>query len=259
MIEPLNPTELRVLGALAEKAATVPDTYPMTLKGLQTACNQKNSRDPVTDLDTFTIQQTLDGLKARGLVRFVYASHGARSTKYRHVLDEQLDLEAAELALLVVLALRGPQTVNELRTRTERAHHFEDLGAVDETLSALAGRDHPLVVLLPRQVGQKEQRWMHLLAGDADAALAANAADAGPTAAAADAGESGGSVLRSGDGDRVGALERRVAELEATLERVLGELGMARSPGNAENQSGGDHDLDHRTDRSADALEGPTP
>ena len=205
---PLTPEEQRVLGALAEKEATVPDTYPMTLRGLQTACNQRNSREPVTDLDERTIEATLDGLKARNLVRFVYASHGARSTKYRHVLHERLRLEPAELALLTVLLLRGPQTANELRTRTERAHTFAGPDEVVATLEALAERSEPLVVHLPRQSGQKETRWMHLLGGPVDVeALAAATADR-PTSP---------STSRSGLEARVAELEDRVAALEAIL------------------------------------------
>jgi uncharacterized protein len=205
---PLTATEQRVLGALAEKEATVPDTYPMTLRGLQSACNQKNNREPVTDLDEHTVQVTLDELKARNLVRFVYASHGARTTKYRHVLHERLGLEPDELAVLTPLLLRGPQTVNELRVRTERAHPF---GANDEvlaTLDRLAGRDEPLVVHLPRQSGQKETRWMHLLGGEIDVdALAAAPATATTSAASA----------RAGLEARVAELEDRVAALEELL------------------------------------------
>lgn len=211
MIDALSDVELRVLGSLAEKEATVPDTYPMTLKGLESACNQRNNREPVTDLDTFTIQRTLDDLKAAGLVRFVFPSHGARSTKYRHVLDERLGLEPAELAVLTVLLLRGPQTLNELRTRTERAHRFDDLDTVQETLEGLAGRDEPLVVLLPRQPGQKEVRWMHLLGGEVDVEELAR------TPASA---------------ERNPALSERVAELEervSWLESVIADLGVTRS------------------------------
>lgn len=213
MIDVLSDVELRILGSLAEKAATVPDTYPMTLKGLQAACNQKNNRHPITDLDAFTIQRTLDELKAAGLVRFVHPSHGARSTKYRHVIDERVGLEPSELALLTVLMLRGPQTLAELRTRTERANAFEDLEQVQETLDDLAGRDDPLVVLLPRQPGQKETRWMHLLGGeiDLDAVQAASA-----------------SVEPPGS-DRMAELEARVAALEERLESVMADLGVSPS------------------------------
>ena len=241
MPEPLSAVQLRVLGALAEKEATVPDTYPMTLKGLQTACNQRNSREPVTDHDEGTIQRTLDELKVRGLVRFVYASHGARSTKYRHVLDEQLRLSPGELALLAVLALRGPQTLNELRTRTERAHPFADVDEVVATLEDLADRDDPLVVHLPRRTGQKETRWMHLLGGPVDAdghepaggdPVAVATRPEGPVAMDATGeaghGDQGSSALEA----RVAALEDQVASLSRSLRAVLDELGVPPSSGN---------------------------
>lgn len=219
---PLDPVALRVLGALAEKEATVPDTYPMTLRGLQGACNQKNSRDPVTDLDEATIQRTLDELKARNLVRFVYASHGARTTKYRHVLHERLGLDPAELALVTVLLLRGAQTVNELRTRTERAHAFAGGEEVVAALERLADRTEPLVVHLPRQSGQKETRWAHLLGGDVDVeALAAAAPAPGPQATPAP---------RAGLEGRLAELEDRVAALEAILRDLTGEPEPLRGP-----------------------------
>jgi hypothetical protein len=202
---PLTPLQQRVLGALAEKEATVPDTYPMTLRGLQTACNQKNNREPVTDHTEDEIQAALDELKARHLVRFVYASHGARTTKHRHVLDEQLGLDAAELALVTVLLLRGPQTLNELRSRAERAHEFDSNDEVAAVLESLAARTEPLVVHLPRQPGQKETRWAHLLGDGPD-----DRAPAGPTGPAT-------SAPRAGLEARVAELEQRVTALEALL------------------------------------------
>jgi uncharacterized protein YceH (UPF0502 family) len=202
---PLTAEQQRVLGSLAEKEATVPDTYPMTLRGLVGACNQSNNRDPVTDYDEHAVAATLDELKARHLVRFVHPSHGARTTKYRHVLHERLGLEPAELALLTVLLLRGPQTLNELRTRTERAHAFADGDAVAAALEGLAGRPEPLVVHLPRQSGQKETRWMHLLGGEVDVEALASA----PPPATA--------PHREGLATRVAELEDRVARLEAIL------------------------------------------
>ncbi|MCO8128398.1 YceH family protein [Acidimicrobiia bacterium EGI L10123] len=204
---PLTPIQQRVLGALAEKAATVPDTYPMTLRGLQTACNQKNNREPVTDHTEGEIQAALDELKARHLVRFVYASHGARSTKFRHVLDERLGLDAGELAVVTALLLRGPQTLNELRTRTERAHAFASNDEVATTLEGLAARTDPVVVHLPRQPGQKETRWAHLLGDGPDERLPA------PTAVTP------APATRDAEGllARVAELEDRVAALEALL------------------------------------------
>ncbi len=204
---PLTPIQQRVLGALAEKAATVPDTYPMTLRGLQTACNQKNNREPVTDHTEGEIQTALDDLKARHLVRFVYASHGARSTKFRHVLDERLGLDAGELALVTALLLRGPQTLNELRTRTERAHAFDSNDEVAATLEGLAARTDPVVVHLPRQPGQKETRWAHLLGDGADEREAHVTAPTPVPHAPA----------REGLTARVAELEERVAALEALL------------------------------------------
>ena len=202
---PLTDLQQRVLGALAEKEATVPDTYPMTLRGLQTACNQKNNREPVTDHGEHEIQSILDELKARNLVRFVHASHGARTTKYRHVLHERLDLDPAELALVTVLLLRGPQTLNELRTRTERAHAFAGNDEVAAALESLAARTEPVVVHLPRQPGQKETRWAHLLGDGPD-----ERAPAAPTGPAT-------SAPRAGLEARVAELEQRVAALEALL------------------------------------------
>lgn len=204
--------ERRVLGTLIEKEATVPDTYPMTLKGLLAGCNQKNNREPITDLDTFTVQRTLDELKARGVVRFVHPSHGARSTKFRHVLDEHLRVGRGELALLAVLLLRGPQTLVELRTRTERAHRFDSLDDVERSLEDLARRDEPLVVHLARRVGQKEARWMHLLGDDVHEGEALESV-AEPVSASPD--------LAS----RVSQLEARLAAVES----VLDELGVSPS------------------------------
>jgi uncharacterized protein YceH (UPF0502 family) len=207
---PLTPIQQRVLGALAEKAATVPDTYPMTMRGLQTACNQKNNREPVTEHTEAELQATLDELKARHLVRFVYASHGARSTKFRHVLDEQLGLDAAELALVTVLLLRGPQTLNELRTRSERAHAFGSNDEVAAVLEGLAARTEPVVVHLPRQPGQKESRWAHLLGDSPDQREPAPAPAPAP-------GPTGVTPPPAGLEARVAELEERVAALEALL------------------------------------------
>lgn len=237
MVDPFTDRQLRVVGSLAEKAATVPDTYPMTLRGLQSACNQRTSREPVTDYDEHTIQVVLDELKARGVVRFVYASHGARTTKYRHVLDEQLDLEPGEMALLTVLMLRGPQTLNELRTRTERAHAFADNDEVAQVLEGLAGRPEPLVVHLPRQPGQKETRWMHLLGGEpgeSGSSSPSGRADDRPSGPVAmDVGTPPVEAGTPPEGSRVptveagaAGLEARVAELEervAVLEALLTE------------------------------------
>lgn len=159
----LDEVEQRVIGSLLEKERTVPASYPMTLNGLRTACNQASSRDPVSELDDGAILGAVDRLKARGLARMVHASHGSRTVKYRQVLDERLDLSPAERAVLTVLLLRGPSSPGELKSRTERLHAFRDRSGVDACLDALATREAALVRELARRPGQQDNRWVHLL------------------------------------------------------------------------------------------------
>lgn len=159
----LTVVEQRVLGALLEKERTVPASYPMTLNGLRTACNQTSGRDPILSLTETEVVGALDDLKARGLVRMVHASHGARVVKYRQVLDERLELNSGERALLTLLFLRGAQTPGELRARAERLHAFPDWSTVETGLAGLAGRPEPLVRELHQRPGQKEGRWISLL------------------------------------------------------------------------------------------------
>lgn len=202
----------RVLGCLVEKQRTVPATYPLTLNALVSACNQTSNRWPIVDYDAATVQRALDGLKADRFVRFVHASHGERTTKFRHVLDERLGLEPDELAVVAVLLLRGPQTVGELRTRTERLHPFESLPEVEAVLDRLARRDEPLVVALPRPPGRKDVRYAHLLGGPVDVA-----------AAAASAGDRRGRV--TAPEPDVGGLESRIEALEAKVAHLFAVLG----------------------------------
>jgi uncharacterized protein YceH (UPF0502 family) len=154
---------VRVLGCLAEKERTVPDTYPLTLKALVTACNQSSNRWPIAQYDAGAVQRTLDDLKADRFVRFVHPSHGERSTKFRHVIGERLGLEPADVAVLALLFLRGPQTSAELRSRSDRLHTFGSTDEVDRVLRSMAARDEPLVQLLERRPGEREARWIHLL------------------------------------------------------------------------------------------------
>ena len=161
----LDPVELRVLGALLEKQRTVPDSYPLSLNGLRTACNQSTSRDPVVAYDEATIVDALNRLRDRELVRFVKPT-GLRVVKYHQRLEEQLGLDAPGLALVTALLLRGPQTPGELRPRTERLHPFADREAVEEVLQGLSGWDPPLVRELERQAGQHDRRWIHLLGAE---------------------------------------------------------------------------------------------
>jgi uncharacterized protein YceH (UPF0502 family) len=159
----LSPVELRVLGCLIEKQRTTPDHYPLSLNSLRLACNQSSNREPVMTLDEDEVRAAVHSLSSAGWVRLASGA-GSRAAKYRQLFDESLDLLPSESALLGMLFLRGPQTVNELRTRTARAHAFADNGQVTETLTRLSEAE--LVHELPRETGQREARWMHLIAGD---------------------------------------------------------------------------------------------
>ena len=158
-----DPVEIRVLGCLIEKQRTTPDAYPLSLNSLRLACNQATNRYPVVDYDEPTIRHALDGLSRRGWARLA-SGPGSRAAKYRHLFDEALALDGAEISILAVLMLRGPQTPGELKGRTERLHRFSSLEEVDEVLARLGERE--LVVRLPRRPGQKEERYAQLLGGE---------------------------------------------------------------------------------------------
>jgi len=161
----LNDIETRVLGSLIEKDVTTPDYYPLSLNALVNACNQKNNRDPVMNLDEEAVRQALNTLQEKRLAGPT-SSADSRVTKYEHRLQEVFNFTRGETAILCVLLLRGAQTPGELRGRTERMHRFEDLTEVQSTLQRLMQRDLPLARVLPRQPGTKEARYKHLLAGD---------------------------------------------------------------------------------------------
>jgi uncharacterized protein YceH (UPF0502 family) len=163
----LTAAELRVLGCLLEKQRTTPDQYPLSLNSLRLACNQSSNREPVMALDEDEVRAAVHSLSTAGWVRLASGA-GSRAAKYRQLFDESLGLLPSESSLLAMLFLRGPQTVNELRTRTARAHAFADNGEVAETLVRLA--EPELVHELPRESGQRETRWAHLLAAEERAA-----------------------------------------------------------------------------------------
>jgi len=165
----LTSEEVRVLGCLVEKESTTPDNYPLTLNGLRTACNQSTSRDPVVTYSDHDVERALLTLRERGLTRTVHSTSN-RAAKYRHVLHEALQFEPAEMALMSVLMLRGPQTIGELKARTERQHHFDSTDEVAAVLAGLATGAEPFVLQLDRQPGQKDARWVHLLSGEPSSA-----------------------------------------------------------------------------------------
>lgn len=208
----LSPEELRVLGALIEKESTTPDQYPLTMNGLLLATNQTSNRNPVVDYDANVALTALGRLRELGLARVVH-SPSNRADKYRHVVGEAWGLSGPELAVLAVLALRGPQTVNELRTRTDRYGDLGEMGGVEGVLHRLKNRyDAPYVVRLERQPGQREERWAHLLAGEV---LEVPAAEPGPRS--------------PGSSERVAVLETRVGELESEVARLRDDLQVLRA------------------------------
>jgi uncharacterized protein len=205
----LNDVEVRVVGSLVEKQVTTPEYYPLTLNALVNACNQISNRDPVVSFDEQTVARSLESLRAKNLVYVFYGSD-SRVPKYKHMMTEIFRLSAAELAALCVLMLRGPQTVGEVRGRTGRLYPFADLAEVEATLEALAQREEPAVLKLPRQPGRKEARYAHLLAG-------------------APAFEEPGPEPRVEPAVReVRAENERVARLEAEVESLRGELAGLR-------------------------------
>ncbi len=149
----------RVIGSLVEKDLTTPDQYPLTVKALLAACNQASNRDPVVSYDEDTVLSTLTVLKEERLVRFVLPSHGRTAVRYRHVLPEALALDRRQCALVAVLLLRGPQTIGELRSRTDRMADFDSLEEVEHELQYLSNVEEPLATRLDRKPGQKEERW----------------------------------------------------------------------------------------------------
>jgi len=163
----LTDAEIRILGSLVEKQITTPEYYPLTLNALTLACNQKNNRHPVTAYKEDQVAHALETLREKNLTYVFYGST-SRVPKYKHVVPEVLRLNHAEVALMCVLMLRGAQTPGELRSNGARLHEFTGLEEIEETLNGLITRDEPLVVRLPRQPGQKEVRFVHLLAGDVD-------------------------------------------------------------------------------------------
>lgn len=207
----LNALEARVIGCLLEKQVTTPEQYPMSLNGVTVACNQKTNREPVMELSDSEVQQTLDFLLKKHLIR---TQSGNRVMKYEHRFCNSefgnLKFSSAELAVITTLLLRGAQTPGELRTRTNRMYEFADVTETEEVLNQLAIReDGPFVVRLAREPGKRESRFMHLFSGDV-----------APASAIAESAEGERSALE----ERVAQLERQVIALTRRLDEVLIQL-----------------------------------
>ncbi|NLG77052.1 MAG: DUF480 domain-containing protein [Xanthomonadaceae bacterium] len=206
----LSPNEIRVIGCLIEKSITTPDQYPLSINALTNACNQKSNRDPVMALDERTVQETIDGLVKKHLV-LERSGFGSRVPKYQHRFCNtgfgSLEFTPQATAILCELMLRGPQTPGELRGRSARMAEIRDAGEVEATLHALATReDGPFVVKLAREPGRRESRYAHLFGGPIEASVEPEYVDVPATAAP--------SLV-----ERIEALERQVAELQAALRR----------------------------------------
>ncbi len=210
MTTKLNEVEARVLASLVEKQVTTPEYYPLTLNALVLSCNQKNNRHPTTSYDDNSVMQALESLREKNLVYVFYGST-SRVPKYKHVMPEVLELNQQELSLLCVLMLRGAQTLGELRDRAARLHQFSSLEEVDATLNALSLRDpDPLVMRLPRQPGQKEARFVHLLCGEPD--IESLQAEPAPRTSRADP-------------DRLSRLEQTVESLRTEINLLQQQFG----------------------------------
>ena len=207
----LSEIEVRVLASLVEKQITTPEYYPLTLNSLTTACNQKNNRNPVTAYTEDQVSQALETLREKNLTYVFYGST-SRVPKYKHVMPEVIHLSPPELALMCALMLRGPQTPGELRGNASRLHEFHGLEEIEQTLNDLMSRDgEPLVARLPRQAGQKEIRFAHLLSGEVHVDEVAEPISPRRAASAPQT-------------DRIAKLEEEVSALKTQVEELRQQL-----------------------------------
>lgn len=208
----LDAAQIRVLGALMEKCKTTPDYYPMTLNGLAAACNQKTSRKPVVSYDDSTITSALNSLKIAGLIST--ATGGSiRNIKYKHNFAIVFPLVPAEVAVMCLLFLRGPQTPGEINTNSGRLYEFETLEEVQNVLEKLANEEPAYIKQLPRKAGQKEQRYMHLFAGDIETFEEEYIAEESPKT---------NHALE----ERLTKVEEELAELKTNFDQLMKELGV---------------------------------
>lgn len=218
----LSLLETRVLGVLAEKQRTVPDSYPLTLNVLVAGCNQKSSRDPVIEASESEVAVALDSLRTLSLI---VETSGGRAARYGHNIERVLHIPTQSTALLTMLMLRGPQTAGELRINCDRLHKFADISSVEAFLVELAERETGgLVVELPRQPGARENRWMHLLSG-APVIEEPMVHGAVPAVAMGDVTVGEIAALKA----NVAKLETEVSELRTMLDKLYAELGVAKS------------------------------
>lgn len=201
----LNAIEARVLGSLMEKQLTTPDQYPLTLNSLLLACNQKTSREPISNYESGVVQRAVSELQDRN---FVAVDYGNRAARYDQRLTRVLSVDKPTQAILTVMLLRGPQTVAEILTRTQRMAEFASPQALEEKLQQLCAKTKPVVVHIPRQIGQREDRYMHLLCGKPDLAAIAAMQNSATSP----------SRGNSGNDEQVAQLEQKIQQLESRVE-----------------------------------------
>ncbi len=205
----LNPTETRILGALMEKCKTTPDYYPMTINSLTAACNQKSARKPVVQFDENDVINALDTLKRKGLISTATGG-SSRSIKYKHNFAIVFPVVPAQIAIICLLLLRGPQTPGELNTNSGRLYEFEGLDEVNLVLAQLTEGENPFILQVPRKAGQKEVRFIHLFNGLPDFTLT----------------DFNDDTERKTNGleNRIEILEQQMADLKTAFDSLVHEL-----------------------------------
>jgi uncharacterized protein YceH (UPF0502 family) len=200
----LNDSEVRILACLIEKEMTTPEYYPLSLNSLTNACNQKSNRNPVVSYDEPSVERGLGSLQEKNLARKTLTS-GSRVTRYLHSILDQFDLSRQEMAILCELMLRGPQTVGEVRSHTERMSVFQSLEEVEHALQGLAEHDPPLTIKMPREIGRKECRYMHLFLGDIEILHELSAEPA---------------VIQMSSEEKIKKLEEEIGRMQGELEEL---------------------------------------
>ena len=214
----LSPIQIRVLGCLIEKEIATPEYYPLTLNALVAACNQKSNRNPAMTLDETTVLRTLEDLRYDEHLAMMLTSSGGRVAKYKHTLLTKWEFTPQEVAILCELFLRGPQTVGELRTHTERLYPFASIQEVEQALASLTEwGGGPFIVKLPRESGCREQRWAHLFSGEVF--VNTLEPDSKPEPAR---------LIVQAENERIAALEAEVASLRTQVNQLLADFATFR-------------------------------
>jgi hypothetical protein len=214
----LSPIQIRVLGCLIEKEIATPEYYPLTLNSLVAACNQKSNRNPAMTLDETTVLRTLEDLRYDEHLVMMLTSSGGRVAKYKHTLLAKWEFTPQEVAILCELFLRGPQTVGELRTHTERLYPFASIQEVEQALTSLTEwGGGSFIVKLPRESGCREQRWAHLLSGEVVITPAETNAKPEPAR-----------LIVQAENERIAALEAEVASLRTQVNQLLADFATLR-------------------------------